>query len=504
MDKILQGLFRSTRENATSKTATKKSTKTLFKEAMNTRGLKDDSFEIADSTDWLNTPLAQLADVDSLLRCQVCKDFFTTPMITSCSHTFCSLCIRRCLSNDSKCPTCRSNDQEVKLKSNAVIEDLVEAFQRARPAALELARKPAVERAISSPKRKREISELDGLEDQANKRTRASTRQPARRFESAEAVEGVVVIDDADGDEDFKPDDGLTECPVCNRRMTAKSVEAHIESCLAEAQTIPQSTNTLSKPSFPSTKPAKRPDRLPVVNFSLIKDQALRKKLLDLGISAAGGREMMRKRLTEYTTIWNANCDAKNPRGVAQLKRDLESWERTLGSRAPQPSPLSAHIKHKDFDGKAWSSEHRDNFKDLIVQARQKKNKQPIETEDNEAAFTMKTPVSSQTLQGLSISDDAVDKQEGASIEIHSERKDAENASISRPQTLPELSEANNPQSPRRRFFSESAEQVPEHTMAALPSSKHEPSLTIMQAQEAQERVASTEPNPRWHGGHNR
>lgn len=196
---------RSTRKNATSKTATQKSTKTLIEEAMNIRGPKDDSFEIADSTDWLNTPLAQLADVDSLLRCQVCKDFFTTPMITSCSHTFCSLCIRRCLNNDSKCPTCRTNDQEVKLKSNAAIEDLVEAFKRARPAVLELARKPSVEHANTSPKRKRDISNLDELEDQANKRTRSSARRATRRLESAEAAEEVIVIDDVDGDEDFEP-----------------------------------------------------------------------------------------------------------------------------------------------------------------------------------------------------------------------------------------------------------------------------------------------------------
>lgn len=198
---------KSTRKNATSKiTATKNSTKTLIEEAMNTRGPRDDSFDIADSTDWLGTPLAQLADVDSLLRCQVCKDFFTTPMITSCSHTFCSLCIRRCLNNDSKCPTCRSNDQEVKLKPNAAIEDLVEAFKRARPAALELARKPAVEPTITSPKRKREVSNLGGLEEQANKRTRASTRQATRRFESGEALEEeIIVIDDVEGDEDFKP-----------------------------------------------------------------------------------------------------------------------------------------------------------------------------------------------------------------------------------------------------------------------------------------------------------
>ncbi|THV45252.1 hypothetical protein BGAL_0511g00060 [Botrytis galanthina] len=478
----------SRRKNATSKTVvTKKSTKTLIEEAMNIRGPKDDSFDIADSTDWLGTPLSKFADVDSLLRCQVCKDFFTTPMITSCSHTFCSLCIRRCLNNDSKCPTCRSNDQEVKLKSNAAIEDLVEAFKRARPAALELARKPVAESIVTSPKRKRERSDNDGLDEQASKKTRASTRQAARRLESSEASpEAVIVIDEGENDTDFEPDDGLTACPVCNRRMTAKSVEAHIGRCLAESETTPQSTSILSKPSVPLSQPVRRPERLPVVNFSLIKDQALKKKLIDLGISAGGGREMMRKRLTEYTTIWNANCDAKNPRSTAQLKRDLDSWERTLGSRAPQPSALSAHIKDKDFDGQAWGEEHKNGFKDLIAQARQKvaKNKPSKELEADSLTSTTVLPASSQNSPGVALSGDVGKGREDLLPEVQLDR-------ISENNPIPPLTEASGTNSPlpNGRFFSESAG-TPEYVMAAPPSSQYDKNMPITHVQERQDAFA--------------
>ncbi|KAF7903654.1 uncharacterized protein EAF01_006703 [Botrytis porri] len=472
----------SRRKNATSKTIIpKKSTKTFIEEAMNIRGPKDDSFDIADSTDWLGTPLSKFADVDSLLRCQVCKDFFTTPMITSCSHTFCSLCIRRCLNNDSKCPTCRSNDQEVKLKSNAAIEDLVEAFKRARPAALELARKPVVESTVTSPKRKRERSDIDGLDEQASKKTRASTRQATRRLESTEAAqESLIVIDEEDSDADFELDDGLTACPVCNRRMTAKSVEAHIGRCLAESETTPQSTSILSKPSIPLSQPVRRPERLPVVNFSLIKDQALKKKLIDLGISAGGGREMMRRRLTEYTTIWNANCDAKNPRSTAQLKRDLDSWERTLGSRAPQPSALSAHIKDKDFDGQAWGEEYKNGFKDLIAQARKKivKNKPSRELETDSLASTTVLPASSQDSPGIALSGDVRKGREDLLPEIQRERI-SDNNPI---QSLSGASEANSPL-PNGRFFSESAG-TPEYAMAAPSSSQYDKNMSITHVQE--------------------
>lgn len=101
----------------------------------------DPSFDLPDSTDWLDTPLTLVAPLESSLRCQVCKDFFDNPVITSCSHTFCSLCIRRCLSSEGKCPVCRSSDQETKLRRNWTVQELVEAFAKARPGVLDLARK---------------------------------------------------------------------------------------------------------------------------------------------------------------------------------------------------------------------------------------------------------------------------------------------------------------------------------------------------------------------------
>lgn len=98
----------------------------------------DNSFDVTDPTDWLRTRTPQLNQVEVGLRCQVCKDFFNTPMITSCSHTFCSLCIRRCLTNDGKCPICRAPDQEVKLRRNCTVEELVTFFKLARPSLIQL------------------------------------------------------------------------------------------------------------------------------------------------------------------------------------------------------------------------------------------------------------------------------------------------------------------------------------------------------------------------------
>ena len=165
---------------------------------------KDEPYDISDSTDWLDTPLASLAPIDASLRCQVCKDFYKTPMITSCSHTFCSLCIRRCLANDGKCPACRTTEQENKLRSNWAIEGLVDEFKKARPALISLSRRQPSISVLLSPKRKVNEVELDDQwPDQPRKKTRASSRLSAN---PSQGRNDVVVLDaEDDGDDDYKP-----------------------------------------------------------------------------------------------------------------------------------------------------------------------------------------------------------------------------------------------------------------------------------------------------------
>ncbi len=170
----------------------------LLLSKMSNRISKDDAFEVSDSTDWIETPLSSLSSVDSALRCQVCKDFYNTPMITSCNHSFCSLCIRRCLTNDGRCPACRAQDQELKLKHNPALEDVVEAFKRARPEVLDFARKPVLVLESSSPKRKRREIELEGNES-PRKRMRTSTRR------TRSSQNDIVIEDSAEEDEDFIP-----------------------------------------------------------------------------------------------------------------------------------------------------------------------------------------------------------------------------------------------------------------------------------------------------------
>ena len=171
--------------------------------------------DFTDSSDWLNTPVASLRTVESALRCQVCKDFFHDPVITTCAHTFCSICIRRCLTADGQCPVCRQKDQEIRLRKNTVVEELVEAFQAARPSILQLGRDATkVDLDSTALPRKRKSDQLDdadGENEGSQRVTRSrSWKSPMlqQNFHNGNGNKERIIEDSED---DCGDDDGTDE-----------------------------------------------------------------------------------------------------------------------------------------------------------------------------------------------------------------------------------------------------------------------------------------------------
>ncbi|KAI6084875.1 DNA repair protein rad18 [Hypoxylon rubiginosum] len=366
--------------------------------------------DVTDSTDWLTTPLSGLAAVEASLRCQVCKDFYKTPMLTSCNHTFCSVCIRRSLSNDGKCPLCRASEQEVRLRSNWSLEEVVGAFTKTRPDVLLFAkRKSELVDAESTKRKLEERSDMNSAGQPLGKRLRSSARlSKSKSMEAtAEMARLEADIPEQEDEREFEPDDGLVECPICLQRMKYTLVDRHLDStCPGQPQ--PQQKMPMQTPrslSTPSTLPssiaspkqtpaANGEKRLPAINYSMLKEPQLKKKLSDLGISSAGNKLMLERRHREWMTIWNANCDSMQPRRRSELQRELDIWERTLGSRAPTSSKalvLGAQIKDKDFDGAAWAVKHDVSFKNLVASARQNKVKAEQSSQTSSAGEEQET-----------------------------------------------------------------------------------------------------------------
>ena len=116
-------------------------------------------------------------------------------------------------------------------------------------------------------------------------------------------------------------------------------------------------------------------ERLPQLNYSLLKDTALRKKLSELGIPNGGPKDLLIRRHTEWVNLVNANCDSSKPKTKRELIQELESWDRTQGRQVLNNcngAGSVSSVMSKNFDGAAWASNHGNNYQSLIAQARRK------------------------------------------------------------------------------------------------------------------------------------
>jgi E3 ubiquitin-protein ligase RAD18 len=119
------------------------------------------------------------------------------------------------------------------------------------------------------------------------------------------------------------------------------------------------------------------------LTYALLKESALKKKLQELGIPTSGKRELLIRRHTEWLHLWNSNCDASEYKRKTkrELLKELETWERIQGGNANMPE---AKVMRKDFDGAAHANAHKNQFDDLIADARKKRERANQDTEQKE------------------------------------------------------------------------------------------------------------------------
>lgn len=88
------------------------------------------SHSIDDPSDFQSSELQKL---DEHLRCPICKELFTTAMmISTCSHSFCALCVHRCLSEEQLCPKCRKEAFSNSIVHNYDLDNVVHIWRLSR------------------------------------------------------------------------------------------------------------------------------------------------------------------------------------------------------------------------------------------------------------------------------------------------------------------------------------------------------------------------------------
>ncbi|NWU01739.1 RAD18 ligase, partial [Urocynchramus pylzowi] len=329
--------------------------------------------------------------VDDLLRCGICFDYFSIAVIIpQCSHSYCSLCIRKSLSYKTQCPTCCVVISESDLKNNRILDDLVKSFNSARQQLLQLVLEaapaaspasggshgsPVAQPGTDSSSRKDKVctsTKAGGLAWTGQKSFKAEEHHglhsPSAEAGGKDEVRSREIAGCTESQE--KPStsvvkgDKKVECPVCEVAILEQYINKHLDSCLTREE---------KKDSLRSSDHRRK--LMSKVVYNLLSDRDLRKKLKEHGLSASGTRQQLIKRHQEFVHMYNAQCDSLNPKSVAEVVKELEKNEKIrvqLECNKPGENSLTftKDQTEEEIDEihAEYRNKHRSEFKFLVDQ----------------------------------------------------------------------------------------------------------------------------------------
>ncbi|XP_068249785.1 E3 ubiquitin-protein ligase RAD18-like [Palaemon carinicauda] len=146
--------------------------------------------------------------------------------------------------------------------------------------------------------------------------TSTSLSQSARQ-----SVSGLFSILGERAGSDTATEDPKVACPVCNVHVPERNINLHLDACLKRMEE--ESKEAVVRISqTPKRKP------LPKLVYSLLSDKQLRQMLKEVGLPINGDKQQLSNRHRRYTTLYNVECDAAEPRPVQELLRQVEREEK--------------------------------------------------------------------------------------------------------------------------------------------------------------------------------
>ncbi|KAI7819428.1 hypothetical protein BC939DRAFT_460224 [Gamsiella multidivaricata] len=163
---------------------------------------------ITDPSDW-PPQFAPLGEIDSHLRCPICKELLRAAMMLQCHHNFCSECIRRHLDKESTCPACRVATSTAQMRRNTALDEIANSFRDCRSLLLKTVLESLEPKHTPTPQLSRSESMDIEYESQSHKRRRTSSRMSTRsssHSNNQDHIEAVMTTHsegDDDNDDDF-------------------------------------------------------------------------------------------------------------------------------------------------------------------------------------------------------------------------------------------------------------------------------------------------------------
>ncbi|KAM9535295.1 E3 ubiquitin-protein ligase RAD18 isoform 2-T5 [Salvelinus alpinus] len=355
--------------------------------------------------------LTCLKNVDTLLRCPICFEFLSIAVMTKCSHNFCSLCIRKCMSYKLQCPVCNSPTTEQDLRNNRILDDLVTNFQTARqqlskanfdspplsPKTPASAVKCKTHRQTMGPKKdgsilshffqKGPITSTTSLTTEAllARHTQTVKVDPGHQVSvNKEPMEEEIPVlvsvkiekmdismtglsslaDSPSTSQDMKPVVKV-ECPVCSVGISEQLINKHLDTCLTRGE---------KKESLRSSLGAKRRPMGKLV-YTLLSMQELKRRLKECHLSVQGNKDQLVRRHQDFVHFYNAQCDALEPKSATDIANEVEANEKArnqLQGKTKRAMDFSKNQSVGKIDEmhSTYRKQHNSEFSRLIAQVR--------------------------------------------------------------------------------------------------------------------------------------
>lgn len=332
--------------------------------------------ELTDSSDWKNTDAPFMSGIENNLRCHICKEFMTAPVLTGCCHTFCSLCIRSHLNEEDSCPACRTKTQSSNLRKNTVVEELITLYKSHRAQLLSLlvyTKEEEVPHEATATPPQSDPNALGSTETRSDEQGNEDNDTEDVRRSKRKRTE----VNYKDGEP--QTDDPMGACPVCGKRMKVSDIERnHIAGCLSGnsyGEKKPKRGGVVT--SF-VTENDDMTKKISAIAYNLYSFSKLQELLRKLGIPSNGSKQQLEQRHKQWVTLWNANADSKYPETKSALLTKLTKWEKNQGA-----SKNSAKTDIKSIDSGEWVSKHQNEFSSLLAQARASSKKSTVKQPDD-------------------------------------------------------------------------------------------------------------------------